>query len=186
MAEVKEAAPRVGAGSPAGKRWFISKYPEWSVTVQPQEARDPSGFVKKPIRVLFIKQVKPWSLQGDGLLGSGNVTGTDKNDNPAWGVFPIEDPGPEPKSEKDKRNRLIIDFLRGMEQYRSTPQDNACQSGAKLKELDWDPRTLGDGLGNRVVARGRQPLGNPGPEAPAETRADKPAARVANMTGKDK
>lgn len=195
--------PRVGAGSPAGKRWFVCKYPEWTTTMVPEDVIvSDRGKERKqrPVRIAFTKQVKPWRFQGDGLLGSNNPTGTDRNDNPFWGVYAVDIPTEEdvqkienkvnkdlPISPNDRKLLLakeIVDFLRGHEFYRQTHQDNQCESKPLLKELDWDPRTLETGGGVGVFARGREKVSNPA-QAPTDGSAVRPSAKIPDL-GKNK
>lgn len=189
MAEKTEAqtpAPRVGKGSPVGKRWFVTGCPNQTITILPHKPKEGNEREQKARRINFISQVKPASLQGEGKLGSHNHTGTDSNENPAWGVFVVE---PKVKKEgKDLRvdqDQETIDFLREHEYYLTTHQDNTPTAGLmrKIKELDYDPRTLGAGVGRGVFARGHNQTEAPAPET--EAPADKPAsagkARVATM-----
>lgn len=179
---------QVGHGSKPGKRWFVSLYPELSITLKAADiivSDLGKERAQKAVRILFTKQVKPLRYQGDGMLGSNNHTGTDKNDNAFWGVFAIDDPGEgEPKTDKERKAKEVLAFLRDHEYYRTTVQDNKAESKAKLKELDWDPRILETGSGNGVLARGREKIENPGVAAPEDTRSAKPAGRVADMIGR--
>lgn len=186
MAESKSEAPRVGPGSPAGKRWFVTGCPNQTITIVPHKPKEGSEREQKARRINFISQVKPASLQGEGKLGSHNLTGTDANDNPSWGVF-VVDPKPKKdgKEQKVEDDAETIEFLRAHEYYRTTHQDNVPIAGLvrKIKELDYDPRTLGAGQGRGVFARGRnapEPSGV-GAEAPADNPAHAGKARVAAM-----
>lgn len=181
MAEEK----RVGPGSPAGKRWFVTGCPNQTITILPHKPKEGGEREQKARRVIFISQVKPASLQGEGRLGSHNPTGTDSNDNPAWGVFVVD---PRPKKEgRDLRveeDQETIEFLRDHAYYKRTHQDNVPISGLmqRIKELDYDPRTLGAGTGRGVFARGRNATE---PAAAVEVPSDKPRdpskARVATF-----
>lgn len=188
MAETKEQSPRVGKGSPVGKRWFVTGCPEQTITMVPHKPKEGNEREVKARRINFIKQVKPSSLQGEGKLGSENHGHTDANDNPSWGVFIVE-PRAKKEGSRDLRveeDQETIDFLRDHEYYRHTHQDNVPTSGLmrRIKELDYDPRTLGAGTGRGVFARGRnvEEATAAGTEAaPADKPRDPSKARVAAL-----
>lgn len=169
MSETQEQANKVGAGSPAGTRWFVSRFPELSITVKPEDwQQDDNGkFHKvKGKYVRFKKEVKPRKLRGSGFLETGG-DGTDRNDSVFWGVVKIED-------------QKIIDFLRNHEFYKMTTQDNRLDRNMKLKELSWNPDTLGDRTSGLVDRRGES-LGqdeDPAVASPKESAPDKPRAKV--------
>lgn len=173
--EKQEGTPRVGPGSKPGLRYFVTKYPELSITMVAADAEIVGGQVvqKKGKAVRFHKEAKPYALKGKGQLNtdsrdSGEDLG-DRNDPPFFGVYTTSDP-------------KIIDFLRGHEYYRMTRQDNQLEPMPWLKELDWDPMTLHAGKsGGGVGVRGGSDL-EPTPPVigtpPAEGQAGRPRARV--------
>jgi hypothetical protein len=176
---INKEVPATGKSSPAGRRWFISKYPELTLTKKPADiivSDNGKERPQKPQRIPFMKQMKPAHLKGTGLLGRANADGgdgSDRNDSHFWGVFTTED-------------QEIIDWLRDHEYYRTTRQDNVLEREMKLKELDWDPRAKpsdGGGLvARRTVADLNGDPKNDAPQAPEEGVAARPRTRV--MLGK--
>ena len=162
MADEKEAKsekPKIGPGSPAGKRWFVTRYPELVLTLTPEDHIIVPGVAvkQKPTRVQFIKQLKPARLLGAGYLGTVNTErgdGSDLNDALEWGVAVIED-------------AKTIEVLRAHPYYRETVQDDRVERNAKLKELSWDPRVL-PSAGRAMRGYGRDEAADRGPDAPAD------------------
>ena len=184
----------VGHGSPIGKRWFVTKYPEWTTTVVPEDDLLGEGSKKirqKSIRVAFKKQIKPRKLVShQGELGTDNIDGGDKNASRWIGVFEVVDPGPDfddrtinsdtkPSERKKIVDRMMINHLRRHENYRKTAQDNRLSPNPELVELNWDPSLKGKGEGTPVSRRVTMgPEGEVEPEAPQDSIPGKPAARV--------
>ena len=132
----------VGLGSPDGIRWFISRYPELTITrVAEDWIKDEQGKVHKVKGkdIAFAKEVKPRRLRGKGDL-SRDGDGTDLNDSVYWGILKTDDP-------------VVIDFLRKHEYYRGTAQDNKLDRNMRLKELNWDPGALRDRASGLVTVK---------------------------------
>ena len=135
----------VGAGSPAGPRWFVTKYPAWSTTLVPEDWIVHEGgrtAKQKPVRLVFKRIVKPRKLVStDGELGSENPGGGDRNASRWLGVFAVHDPGPDydKANKNDVLARQVVDFLRGHEYARKVVQDNRLPANPELIELSWDP-----------------------------------------------
>ncbi len=171
----EDSAPEVGIGSPDGPRWFISRCPEWTTTVEPETKTilGDTVVIKKAKRLTFKMQAKPHRFIGRGYNEKGNEMG-DKNQNRLWGVLYVEG-----ESDDDKR---IIDYLRKHENYRMTVQDNAPEANPLLKELTYNPAGRGDKPAEAVAVRpGRVPSGDKrrDPAAPAEDASTaRPAARI--------
>lgn len=168
MSNENQQAPRVGVGSPKGRRYFISGDPELSITVKPQDiivGENGRERPQKAIRILFVKGVKPRRLRGTGYLGTDNPDGTDRNDNVYWGTYSTDD-------------EAIIDFLRRHEFYKNTAQDNKLERGLhlRIKELDWNPDELPKGEG--VSVKGIQEPEKVETPAPEEGQAARPKARM--------
>ena len=193
-------APVVGKGSPRGMRYFTSRWSEFVQEIIPEHKSNPETGERKPfLRVAFEKRAKPDMLVGDGMLGSRNKSGSDTNANLYYSRLEIMDPGPEPKTEAEKkerldhdlpaefndeenRNRLIIDTLRRSDNYKKTPQNNEFEVTAKLKELDWDPSELGAASNRYIKAGTSRPIARPDMGAPEDgDKEEAPAARGAKM-----
>lgn len=182
----KEATPAIGKGSPAGPRWFYSKHPELVLEVTPQRYPLPDGSTAPFMRVPFMKQLKPQVLQGIAYLGTKNATGSDINANQYYGVLAIEDPGQETKDkpfdEEQQRNRRIIDHIRKMDLYKKTAQTNKINVTARLLELNWDPRELGDGRNGFVIPGSHRPVSRPvTADAPEDAQPEIPATKTPQM-----
>jgi hypothetical protein len=156
--------------------------------VVPQRYPDQDGNVKQNVRISFNKQLKPPLHVGTGVLGTTNKSGSDKNANLYYGVFFIEDPGPNPSEEKDETlrsekmlARKIIDHIRKLDIYKKTPQENKYIVTGRLIELNWDPRELG-AMENQIVVPGaNRPMGRPNQGAPEDGRASAPPAKGSQM-----
>lgn len=122
--------------------YFVSKYPELSITMIAEEMKmiDGKTYKQKAHRILFVKQVKPRQLRGTGFLESGDPDKSDRNDSPYWGLY-------------NTSNEEELEFLRNHEYYKATTQDNKVERQMKLKELSWDPSGMAKGLGRGVVAQ---------------------------------
>lgn len=163
-------APVDPATLPEGTRWFISRYPELSITVSPAGFfldKNLNEHSRSAKRLLFIKEVMPRNLRGAGSLTKGgnldDLDQGDRNASPFWGILKVEDPA-------------VIAFLRKHEYYRTTAQDNRLSSGMRLKELAWDPSELERGEG--VAVKGVQAPEIYETPAPEEKPARLPKARV--------
>lgn len=171
----KVEKPKIGPGSPAGKRWFVTRYPELVLTLIPEDHIIVQGVAvkQKPTRVQFIKQLKPARLLGAGYLGTVNSErgdGSDLNDALEWGVAVVED-------------SKTIEALRAHPYYRETVQDNRVERNSKLKELDWDPRVL-PSAGRAMRGYGRDDAADRGPDAPADSAATRTQSNVGLTTKK--
>ena len=193
--------PEVGAGSPAGARWFFSRYAELSITMSPQDKRlshdDKTVIEIKAHRINFTRRGKPNAFIGRGMLGKDipEADGTDKNQNRYWGIFHVECPsekemeriekirGEGGRLTRSEEKKLIsmeqIKFLREHEYYRMTTQDNVVEANPLLKELNFDPCCKDQAEHTAVLARkaGGEDR-TPDPKAPAEVVGTLPKARV--------
>lgn len=137
----------VGAGSPKGRRWFVTKFMAWTTTMTPEDwiVHEGGRTVKqKPVRLVFKKIVKPRKLVStQGVLGTENPEGGDMNASRWLGVYEIFDPGANEEGKAETKNdalsRQILAFLRAHEYYRKTAQDNRLAPNPELIELTWDP-----------------------------------------------
>ena len=168
----------VGAGSPAGPRWFVTKYPSWTATIIPEDYLLGEGgrtVKQKALRAVFKRIVKPRKLvDTQGELGSENPGGGDRNASRWMGVFSIVDPGQNPTDKNGILARKVIDFLRGHEQFRKTTQDNRLSANPELSELNWDPQLKKTAEGaalNRRVSLDQSDESVPIEEAPEAQKA---------------
>lgn len=148
--------------------YFITKYPELSITMIPEMNVIIDGKVsrQKAKRLLFVKSVKPRILRGTGYLVRGDADKTDRNDSPWWGTYET--------SDEDE-----IAFLENHEYYKATKQDNKVERQMKLKKLDWDPSGLEKGLGRAVNSRTSFDAKDlVSTVAPADTGGESPKSRV--------
>lgn len=175
-----QRSTEVGAGSPKGPRWFVTKYPDWTTTLTPEDwiVHEGGRTVKqKPVRLVFKRVIKPRRLVStSGILGSENHEGGDMNASRWLGVYAIMDPGANPATKNDILARAIIDFLRGHEYYRKTGQDNRLPPNPELIELSWDP-TLKKTANGVAVSR-RVSLDQHDEEAPIDKPAPATRAKV--------
>ena len=171
----KAPAPRVGKGSPAGGRWFVTGSPEMTITVKPQDiivSDTGKERAQKPVRIAFLRQAKPQKFIGSGMLGRANQgegggDGTDRNQPHMWGVYYTDNPA-------------VLAFLREHEMYQKTLQDNVPEINLhlKIKELDWDPRAI-PGAGDHTVRRFEAPSNEAtDPIPPSNGAREVPAANV--------
>lgn len=173
----------VGAGSPKGPRWFVTKFPEWTTVMTPEDwiVHEGGRTVKqKAQRLVFKKIVKPRRLVStQGELGTENPDGGDRNASRWMGVFSVVDPGTDPKTKQEILARQVVDFLRAHEYYRKTAQDNRLSANPELVELSWDP-TLRKTAPGAAVSR-RVSLDQHDQEAPLDD-APKPAKARVGLT----
>ncbi len=130
---------KVGVGSPEGKRWFVSKYSELVVVVKPEDWLVINGkeFKQKARRAIFKKEIAPRKIRSYGFLGTSNPGGGDSNASVYWGILETQD-------------KEVIEALRAVDLYKTTPQDDRISAGMGLKELSWDPSGIQRGVGVRL------------------------------------
>lgn len=124
----------VGPGSRKGKRYFISWWSHYKLTIRPARPithPDQSVETKPGKYATFQRVSKPACIVGTGELGRGSSVhnGTDRNASIWMGLLETDD-------------QEIIDALRANENYILTNQNNRLEHQFRLKELDWNPCDL--------------------------------------------
>lgn len=194
MSDEKQKAPVTGKGSPAGMRWFVTRFPGYCQEVVAEKVLDENGNKRPYLRIAFKSEAKSNLMVGHGHLGTDNKGGSDTNANKKYGLLAIADPGPGPFNKDDVDTdengwtkgdrRKIINTLRMTSHFRCTPQDNEFRVTSRLVELNWDPAEIRTHEASMVVAGSSRPMSRPIAGSPEDTAPEPPKKPVGSQMGR--